>query len=329
MRRSVLYVVLIVMLVCLVGCAEEPSTTTTASTESTHVTNTTTLITETTTTTTATKKTTKTKKTTTTATVTTTTVCSHAKTSEATCTKAGVCEACGVVVTKALGHTFEQGLCTRCGEKSPDYVSRVEVLGIELEEELRMALVGDEFTLKYTLNPLNATDQQVKWTSSNPAVVSVNAEGELKAVSVGDATITVTSVNGKQDSCKVLVRDVAVQLPKLPMELRFSADYKKTVPIYVEVTGVEFFYTQTTEETGTLLMLFNGWLTYAADGDGHETTAKIGWRLYDSEEKLVTEGVAKSTELLRVGNELVGVSAEVTELPPGRYRLELYSAFEK
>ena len=144
---------------------------------------------------------------------------------------------------------------------------------------------------------------------------------------MGDATITVASVNGKTASCKVLVRDIDITLPKLPLELRYSADYKESVAIYVELNKIETLYTQTSKESGTLLLLFGGWLTYASDGDGDFTTAKIGWRLFDSEDTLMADGVAENPTLLAVGNDLVGVSAEITELPPGRYRLEVYSAY--
>ena len=314
----------VVMLLCFTGCGNKGTTATTGtsnqSTTDTATTSSTTA--KTSLETTKKSKTTKSKKTT--ATTAATTGCVHASVSEATCTEKGECKICGAVLEKALGHSFIDGVCTRCGEKSPEYMSRVEVLGISLEDGPVTILVGDVVTLSYSLTPENATDQKVTWTSSNPSVVAVQPNGELKGVSVGDATITVTSVNGKTDSCKVLVRDVAITLPQLPMELRYPADYKETVAIYLELTKVETLYTQTSKDSGTLILLFGGWLTYATDGNGDFTTAKVGWRLFDSEDAVVAEGVAQGSQLLAVGNDIAGVSAEITDLPPGRYRLEVY-----
>ncbi len=326
MRKVLACFLVTALLFCFAGCADEPATRTTGT--STTATTVTTESAAPTTTTTA-PTTTKQKKTTTTATVTTTTVCQHTAVNNATCIDGQTCKACGVRLSDAIGHDFADGVCTRCGAKNPDHISRVEVLGVELGEDMVELLVGDTVRLTYTLSPENATDQDVTWTSSNPAVVAVSTNGIVTGVSVGDAVVTVTSMNGKTATCKVTVGDVALDVPILPTELRYAADYQKTVPIYVELSDIEYRYTQTAENEGTLLILFQGRLTYAADGDGHYTTAKIGWRLYDAEDTLVTESVAQSSEKIKIGNDLVGVCAEIPQLAPGGYRLEVYSVFDK
>jgi uncharacterized protein YjdB len=61
-------------------------------------------------------------------------------------------------------------------------------------------LSGTDITLITTINPTNATDKSVKWTTSNSAIVTVDSNGKLHAVGLGNATITVTSV---QDPTKV------------------------------------------------------------------------------------------------------------------------------
>lgn len=71
---------------------------------------------------------------------------------------------------------------------------------------------GQKLTLTSSVNPSNATNKTVRWTSSNPDIVSINANtGELTAESVGSAVITVTS-NGTDEwglplaaTCKVKV----------------------------------------------------------------------------------------------------------------------------
>ncbi|MBR4353150.1 MAG: Ig-like domain-containing protein [Bacteroidales bacterium] len=50
--------------------------------------------------------------------------------------------------------------------------------------------------LTATVLPENYTNKSVTWSSSDPAVATVNESGEVTAVSVGSATITVTTVEG-------------------------------------------------------------------------------------------------------------------------------------
>ena len=67
--------------------------------------------------------------------------------------------------------------------------------------------VGDVKSLTYTLNPANPTDSTVTWSSSNPAVATVDQNGNITAVSDGKAIITVKSndAGGKYASCTITV----------------------------------------------------------------------------------------------------------------------------
>ena len=56
---------------------------------------------------------------------------------------------------------------------------------------------GGRVALSATVTPANATNNRVTWTSSNPAVATVNpANGQVTAVSPGTTTITVTTEDG-------------------------------------------------------------------------------------------------------------------------------------
>lgn len=67
--------------------------------------------------------------------------------------------------------------------------------------------VTDQFKLTATVSPSNASNKNIKWTSSNAAVATVDANGNVKGVSGGTATITATAQDGsgKTASCKVTV----------------------------------------------------------------------------------------------------------------------------
>ena len=64
---------------------------------------------------------------------------------------------------------------------------------------------GKTFKLSATVTPADAADAAVTWTSSDEAVVTVR-DGLVTAVSAGKATITASTANGKQASCRLEVR---------------------------------------------------------------------------------------------------------------------------
>jgi len=82
------------------------------------------------------------------------------------------------------------------------------VTGISLNETSIILPVGDTKTLYATIQPANATNRIVGWTSSNYLVAYVSPlSGEVTALLPGTATITVTTLDGgKKASCDVTVR---------------------------------------------------------------------------------------------------------------------------
>ena len=94
----------------------------------------------------------------------------------------------------------------------------VPVTGVTLDKaELTLTEGGSE-TLVATITPDNAANKTVTWTSSNPSVATVN-NGEVTAVSAGEATITVTTADGGfTDTCEVTVT-VREDAPDRPVNI--------------------------------------------------------------------------------------------------------------
>ena len=82
---------------------------------------------------------------------------------------------------------------------------RIAVTSIWVDLESWALYEGDATkSLNATVKPDNATDKTVTWQSSDPQIVSVDAEGNLVAIKAGTATITATA-GGKSASCIVSV----------------------------------------------------------------------------------------------------------------------------
>ena len=70
--------------------------------------------------------------------------------------------------------------------------------------ELELIIGQADVTLTATVKPDDATDKTVTWTSSNPAVATVDANGTVHAVAAGEATIT-AQAGDKTATCVVTV----------------------------------------------------------------------------------------------------------------------------
>ena len=81
----------------------------------------------------------------------------------------------------------------------------VAVSGVSVSPTSMSLDVGQSAILTASVEPSDATDKSVKWSSSDNGVASVN-DGTVVAVSPGSATITVTTVSGgKTATCSVTV----------------------------------------------------------------------------------------------------------------------------
>ena len=84
--------------------------------------------------------------------------------------------------------------------------SAVAVESVSLNKTELSLIVGAEETLTATVLPENADNKAVTWSSSDESVATVDANGKVKAIAIGEAVITVTTADGgKTASCTVTV----------------------------------------------------------------------------------------------------------------------------
>lgn len=81
----------------------------------------------------------------------------------------------------------------------------IQVLGVTLDKQTMSLTVGSTGTLTATIDPTDAANQNLTWTSDNEEVATVS-DGVVTAVAAGTANITVTTAEGsKTATCAVTV----------------------------------------------------------------------------------------------------------------------------
>lgn len=111
--------------------------------------------------------------------------------------------------TTADTYTFTVTATNDNGSTSKAYtlnIKAVPVTGVTLDKNELDLFTGENATLTATVQPDNATNQKVTWTSDKPDVATVDQNGKVTAVAAGEATITVTTEDGsKTANCTVKV----------------------------------------------------------------------------------------------------------------------------
>lgn len=97
--------------------------------------------------------------------------------------------------------TADGGYTAKCKVEVSQGVS-----GVTLNKVTAKIAVSQALPLVATVQPTDASNKAVKWESSNPKVATVNSAGVVTGVSAGNATITVTTVDGSKTAyCSVTV----------------------------------------------------------------------------------------------------------------------------
>ena len=134
---------------------------------------------------------------------------SSSRTSVATVSNNGVVTGVGEGTAVITVVTADGGFSATCNVTvNPPFIS---VTGVALNKTSTSILTGGSETLTANITPANATNQNVSWSSSNTSVATVNNSGVVTGISVGLASITVTTEDGGfQAVCEVNVSDTVI-----------------------------------------------------------------------------------------------------------------------
>ncbi len=113
----------------------------------------------------------------------------------------------------------------------------VEVTGVSLNQSTLALVPNGTATLVATLIPADAKATNLIWSSSDPTVVTVDANGNVKALKEGTATVTVTTEDGKYKAeCTVTVASNVVEVTGVKITGATSVVVTKTIKLTATVT---------------------------------------------------------------------------------------------
>ena len=112
-------------------------------------------------------------------------------------------------------------ITAKAGEKSATCTVTVkakiiEVISVTLNKDTSTLTEGDTEILIATVNPDNATDKTVTWSSSNTMVATVDSNGKVTAVKEGTATIT-AKAGEKTAACIVKVEKKIIHVESITL----------------------------------------------------------------------------------------------------------------
>lgn len=190
-----------------------------------------------------------------------------------------------------------------------------EVTGVSIDQKEVAVLPGDTIPLVATVEPSDARDKTVTWSSSDESIVTVDDEGKITAKSVGSATITVTTNDKKYTAeCRVVVSDnvvkvtgISLSTDKLTLAVGDAERIEATVtPNNATNKGVTWSSSDsmiaTVSSTGVIRAVSDGEATITAstkDGDYKETIKVKVEKISVTSLKVenLTVGVGKSAEI--------------------------------
>ena len=114
----------------------------------------------------------------------------------------------GVITAVAVGKATITAT-TANGLKAECEITVVESLAasISLNKSEATLKATETVSLEATIGPETTTDKTVTWTTSDDSIATVDENGIVTAVAVGNATITATTANGLKATCEITVAE--------------------------------------------------------------------------------------------------------------------------
>ncbi|MDD3069407.1 MAG: Ig-like domain-containing protein, partial [Bacilli bacterium] len=117
-----------------------------------------------------------------------------------------------------------------------DFIKPISVMGINITDEEKTILVGETISLTYELLPNNATNKLVTWASDDESVATVDMQGEVIGEALGEATITITTIDGNfSDTCAIHVVEGSISVTGISLNQNTMTAYVGDTPRLIPV----------------------------------------------------------------------------------------------
>ncbi len=170
----------------------------------------------------------------------------------------------------------KQAVCTVTVKPETDVT--VPVTSVTLNQSVYTLAIGASYTLIPTVLPANATDRQVKWSSSNEKTVTVSDRGVIQAIAEGTSTIK-AEAGGKSATCavtveKTIVAVTEVTLDRTSLTLKVNETFTLSATVAPE-NATDKAVVWTTSDSG-VVRVSNGTVTSVGEGTAKITAAAGG-----------------------------------------------------
>ncbi len=176
---------------------------------------------------------------------------------------------------------------TNSGNENPVNNSQenktIEVTGVSLNTTSKSMIVNTTDKLVATVVPDNASDKTVTWSSDNTSVITVDQNGNIKAIGLGEANITVKTANGKTASAKVIsdVKNITLSVANQTIS-KYGTINRTTITANIDSNGynvpnslITWSAPDTTGYTSTASMSINGKIATITARDVWAVTSTI------------------------------------------------------
>lgn len=165
------------------------------------------------------------------------------------------------------------------------FFKKVEVTTISLDKNEISVVVGNSDRIIATVYPSNATDNRIKWVSSNPDIVTVNEYGIIEGIKKGEAKVRVSTLDDKiSNICTVKVLNNEIErIDLLESEIRLKVGESKEikasiVPFNATLQGLKYI----SSDDNIVIVNEKGLVTGKTVGEAEIT-------ITDEEEKVKTK----------------------------------------
>ena len=174
---------------------------------------------------------------------------------------------------------------------------KVPTSGIKLENQTLQLNAGNTKKLNATVEPADATNKNIKWSSDNEKVATVSNDGTVTAVGIGNATITAATEDGNYTAtCAVTVTCAHTKTTVHPAvastcQVQGNEEYVTCDACGKVVSGSDEKLPLADHEYGTLIEKVDPIHTAEELKDGKEAYYKcsVCGKLFNEEKQEVTE----------------------------------------